>query len=179
MAYGITMDIVTSILQILLPAGLVLMGMYLTVKTLLQKDFEKRLVELRSQSTDQILPLRLQAYERVALLLERTSPHQLVLRVNNPVYNAAQFQQQMVHEVREELNHNLSQQIYMSDQAWSLTKQAIEETISLINTSAQHIAPDAPSIELAKAIFENLIRREEAPNDVALRVLKDELRVLY
>src|SRR6476661_6853155 len=101
------MEIAVALLQILLPAGLVLLGMYLTFKTLIQKDFEKRILELRAANTNEVLPIRLQAYERMALLLERTSPHNLVLRVNNPVYNVAQFQQQMVQEVRDELNHNL------------------------------------------------------------------------
>ena len=173
------MNIITSILQILLPGGLVLMGMYLTVKTLVQKDFEKRLLELRVQNTENILPLRLQAYERIALLLERTALHNLVLRVNNPIYNAAQFQQQMVQEVREELNHNLSQQIYISEEAWNLVRQVIEETISLINTSAQNVEPDAPSLELARALFESLILRDEAPSDRALRTLKKEIRLLF
>ncbi len=173
------MDIVTSIFQILLPGGLVLMGMYLTIKTLLQKDFEKKLLDLRARNTEAVLPLRLQAYERMALLLERTSPHNLVLRVNNPVFSVAQFQQQMVHEVREELNHNLSQQIYISPEAWALTRQAVEETISLINTSAQGLDAGAPGLELARAIFENLIRREEAPAERALRQVKDEVALLF
>jgi hypothetical protein len=123
--------------------------------------------------------LRLQAYERIALLLERTSPHQLVLRLNNPVYTVAQFQQQMVHEIREELNHNLSQQIYVSPEAWALTRQAIEETISLINTSGQGLPTERPSLELAKAIFEQLILREKAPNEDALRQVKEEVASLF
>jgi len=173
------MEILTSILQILLPGGLVLMGMYLTVKTLVEKEYAAKALELRTHSRNEILPLRLQAYERVALLLERTSPHNLVLRVNNPVYTAAQFQQQLLHEIREELNHNLSQQIYVSPEAWALTRQAIEETIGVINTAAQHVAPDAPGLELARAVFEHLIRLNQAPNEAALRLVKEEVQVLF
>ena len=173
------MDIITSFLQILLPGGLVLMGMYLTVKTLVQKDVEKRVLELRAQNTETVLPLRLQAYERIALLLERTNPHNLVLRLNNPLYNAAQLQQQMVAEVREELNHNVSQQVYISGQAWGLARQSIEETIALINTSAQTLEADAAGIDLARAIFENLILRNEGPSDQAMRTLKEEIQLLF
>jgi hypothetical protein len=173
------MDIVTSFIQILLPGGLVLLGIYATVKTLLENDYQKKALDVRARSSAEVLPLRLQAYERIALLLERTSPHNLVLRVNNPVYTAAQFQQQMVHEIREELNHNLSQQIYISPEAWALTRQAIEETISLINTSAQGLPLDGPSIELARAIFEQLINRQKAPNEDALRVVKEEVASLF
>jgi hypothetical protein len=112
-------------------------------------------------------------------LLERTSPHNLVLRVNNSVYTAVQFQQQMVQEVRDEMNHNLSQQIYITPQAWALTQKAIEDTISVINTSAQGVDPQGPSLDLARAIFETLIRTEAAPNEAALRVLKEEVQLLF
>ena len=82
-------------------------------------------------------------------------------------------------EVREEFNHNLSQQIYISDEAWTLTKNAIEEITSLVNTSAQRLNPEAPGIELARAIFEQLIERNEDPTERAQKVLKDEIRILF
>jgi hypothetical protein len=173
------MDIFTSFIQILLPGSLVLMGIYLTIKTLVENDYKKKALEVRSQSRDHILPLRLQAYERVVLLLERTSPHNLVLRVNYPVYNAAQLQQQLLHDVREELAHNLSQQIYLSAETWSLAKRAIEETIAIINTAAQSVDGQGPGLELARAIFAQLIQLPEAPNEAALRLLKSEVEMLF
>ena len=173
------MDVLNSFLQILLPGGLVLLGVYLTVKSFLQKDFEKRALELRAQHTETVLPLRLQAYERVALLLERSSPHNLILRLNNSAFNAAQLQSTLVSEVREEFNHNLSQQIYVSMEVWALTRNAIEEIIGLINTSAQGIDPEQPSLVLARRIFETLIERNEDPIDRAMRQLKEEIQTIF
>jgi len=173
------MDIFTSFIQILLPGGLVLMGMYLTVKALIEKDYQAKLLQTQAANKAEVLPLRLQAYERMALLLERTSPHTLVMRVNNAMYNTAQFQQQLVHEIREELNHNLSQQIYVSAEVWALTRQAIEETISIINSASQGVQPEAPAVVLARAIFEQLIQKQQAPNEAALRHLKEEVAQLF
>ena len=173
------MEILEDLIKILLPAAVVLYAMYLTVRTLTTKDFEKKVIELKSQNTGTVLPLRLQAYERMCLFLERISPHNLVVRINNPAYNSSSFQQVLLNEIREEFNHNLSQQVYMSDQSWALIKQAMEETISIVNKSASVVPPDARSLELAKMIFENLLQRSEDPTAKALRFIKNEIRQVF
>ncbi|HSZ26338.1 MAG TPA: hypothetical protein VK766_11480, partial [Cytophagaceae bacterium] len=146
------MEIIGDFLKILLPAAAVMYGMFLTVKSFLNKDLEKRLVDIRIKNNELVLPIRLQAYERMALFLERISPHNLILRVNDPAYNVIQLHQRMLMEIREEYNHNLSQQVYMSDQAWGLVKTSMEEVIAVINKSTINIPPDAKGIELAKMV---------------------------
>ena len=76
------MEYLVDLLKLILPAGVVLYGMYLVVMSFLSKEREKMLVELKSQHTESILPLRLQAAERICLLLERITPNNLVRRSN-------------------------------------------------------------------------------------------------
>ncbi|MGB3618157.1 MAG: hypothetical protein WBA12_08560 [Catalinimonas sp.] len=173
------MDILFDFLKILLPAGIVLYGMYLTVTSFLTREGERQQAEFRMKNADIITPVRLQAYERICLFLERTSPHNLVLRVNSPAYNAAQLQQKMLTDIREEYTHNLSQQVYVSDQAWLFVRNAMEEVIGLINTAAQKTDPEAPGVQLAKTVFELLLSREEDPTQRALRFAKNEIRQLF
>jgi len=173
------MEIFGDLIKILLPAGVVLYAMYLTVRSFLNKDLEKRLVDIKIKNNDIIMPIRLQAYERVCLLLERISPHQLVLRVNDPTYNVAEFQQMLLKAVREEFHHNISQQVYVSEQSWDLVKAAMEDIVMIINASAQQIRPDARGIELAKAIMEQLMQRNEDPVAKALKSVKAEVRMYF
>lgn len=173
------MEALADFIKIVFPAALVLAGIYATVTKYLQKDFEKKVLELRLQNANVIAPIRLQAYERIALLLERITPHNLLLRVNDPAFNAIDLQTKLLYEIREEFNHNLSQQIYMSDEAWTLVKKSVEDIIAIINTSAQQVAKDAPGIELAKKIFEQLINMPEEPTALALRSIKDEIRQIF
>lgn len=173
------MEILGDLIKILLPAAIVLYAMYLTVKAFLNKDFEKKLVEIKLKNTEQILPLRLQAYERMCLFLERITPQNLVVRVNNPNYNNYSFQQQLIAEIREEFNHNLSQQLYMSDQAWALVKNAMDEIIALINITAKELPPDGKSIELAKGILDNYLKNNQYPTENALKYLKNEIRQVF
>ncbi len=172
------MNILAELLKILLPAGLVLYAMFLTIRSFLTKQFEQKLIEIKTKNTEIVLPIRLQAYERMCLFLERISPGNLIRRVNNAEYNATELHGLLLSEVREEFNHNLSQQVYMSDEAWTQIRSALEEIVVLINDSAAQIPPDARGIELAKRIFEQIIEQNVDPTGRALKYIKDEIRIV-
>lgn len=173
------MEALILVIQITLPAAIVLYGVYLIIKTFLQKEFEKRAIEIQLKNKELILPTRLQAYERVCLLLERIAPANLVPRVNTPEFNSGFLHARLLSEIRDELNHNLSQQVYMSDQAWELTKHAVQEVTTIINHSAKNIDPEAKGIELVKAIFDQMVSRDEDAIATALTFVKNEIRKIY
>lgn len=173
------MEVLIEFGKIILPAGAVLYAVFLTVRMFLTKDLEKRLLELKMKNTDTIMPIRLQAFERVCLFLERISPNNLIMRVNDDEYKSGQFQQILLHEIREEFNHNLSQQVYMSDEAWNMVKNAMEEIVMIINEAAGSVDAESKSIELAKKIFEVTMGREKQAVDFALKTIKDEIRGVF
>jgi hypothetical protein len=170
------MELVADLIKVILPAGLVLWAMYLTVSSFIKKDLVQKELEIKAETTKTLLPIRLQAYERMALFLERISPNNLLIRLNGQTPNVLSFQQLMLSEIREEFSHNLSQQVYMSDEAWTTVKNAMNETVALINLSAKDLSPDAPAIELSKRIFEIMMGKEVNPSDEALKVVKQEMR---
>ena len=170
------MELVADLIKVILPAGLVLWAMYLTVSSFIKKDVVEKELAIKAETTKTMLPIRLQAYERMALFLERISPNNLLIRLNGRAENVVEFQQLMLAEIREEFSHNLSQQVYMSDQAWTVVKNAMNETVALINLSARDLSPEAPAIELSKRIFEVIMEKNVNPSDEALRVIKQEIR---
>jgi hypothetical protein len=170
------MELVADLVKVILPAGLVLWAMYLTVSSFIKKDLVQKELEIKAETTKMLLPIRLQAYERMALFLERISPNNLLIRLNGQTPNVLYFQQLMLSEIREEFSHNLSQQVYMSDEAWTTVKNAMNETVALINLSAKDLSPDAPAIELSKRVFEIMMGKEVNPSDEALKVVKQEMR---
>jgi hypothetical protein len=172
-------QLVGDLLKITLSAGMILYAMFLVVKSFLTKDFERRLLDLKVKNNEIVLPIRLQAYERMSLYLERISLHNLIVRVNDPSYNVAQLQQVLHMEIRNEFSHNLSQQVYMSDQVWVLIKKSTEDIISTINMAGSVLPQDAKSIELVKKVFDIQSNREEDPTAPALKFLKDEIRKAF
>lgn len=173
------LEFLSDLIKILIPATAVMYAMYLVVKSFLNKEFEKRLVDMKIKNTETILPIRLQAYERMALFLERISPGNLLVRLNDPSFNVGQLQQVLIQEIREEYNHNLSQQIYMSDQAWKLINGAKDEIMQLINNTAKELPGDARGLDLAKRMFDELMKREEDPVNMALVFLKSEIQKVF
>ena len=173
------MDATVELFKLLIPAVAVLYGMFLTIKLFINRDYEKKLIEMRSKSQETVLPLRLQAYERICLFLERISPHNIIVRLNDGTLSAKELQSLLLRDIRDEFNHNLSQQLYMSDEAWNLAKKAMEDIVSVINTSSSEMVEDAKGIDLAKRIFEKMLEKEPDPVENALTYLKDEIRQFY
>ncbi|MGY6523178.1 MAG: DUF7935 family protein [Mongoliitalea sp.] len=173
------MEYIADLLKIVLPAGLVIYGMYLTVMSFLNKEREKLLVDLKTQNTQTILPIRLQAGERLCLLLERITPNNLIRRVNNPTFSAADLHRQLLTEVREEFNHNLAQQVYFSDETWESVRRATESVVTLCNTALQDMPEDARGIDLAKRIFQLSLDQRSDAIQVALQNVKNEIRIFF
>jgi len=173
------MEILIEFGKLLIPALLVLYAMYLTVKSVLEKNLEGKEIDLKIKNYETLLPLRLQAYERIALLLERISPNNIMLRLNRPDLTAKEFQIILVKEIREEFNHNISQQIYIGEETWALVRKAIEDTINLINKSAMNMKEEAKSVDLTKAVFAEVMGDQVDSIQYALSQLKKEVSQFY
>ncbi len=124
-----------------------------------------------------VLPLRLQAYERMALFLERIEPNQLVMRIHAPGLTIPQEQNLLLTAIRTEFEHNLSQQIYISNQVWTEVSNAKNDIIDIINTVAEQMEEGADNQQFAEAL---LIAAAQKPVvDHALTVLKTDIQRLF
>lgn len=153
--------------------------MYLTIKSFISRELSKKEVDLKIKTMETVLPIRLQAYERMVLYLERISPHNIVVRVNDHGFNVADLRMRLLHDIREELNHNLSQQLYMSEELWTQVKTATEEVIAVVNQAASNLDQEAKSIELAKAIFDRMAAMKQDPIEIALSKAKEEIQKIF
>lgn len=174
------MEYFIEILKIILPAGAVFAAAYLIVKNFLDNDQKRRDSELKKLNQASTMPLRLQAYERIVLFLERVNPSSLVVRVNKNGMNAQQLHLELIKTIKSEYEHNLSQQIYMSAGAWELVKNAKEEIIKLVNISSTKIPQENSSNELAMMVI-NITSNlgKKLPNDIALDYIKKEVSHIF
>lgn len=168
------MDPLFEIIKILLPSAIVFLTAYYLVKNFLDHESRKRIVDLKLANQTVITPIRLQAYERVILFLERINPTGMVMRLNK-TGSAANFQGELLKTVRSEFEHNLSQQIYMSSKSWDAVVKAKEETIKLINVASVRVTPDSTAMELAQAIVSVASQLTELPTKAAIDFIKKEI----
>lgn len=172
-------DVFSDLIKVLLPAGLVLYAVFQVVRAFLNKQLIEKQQETRTEAFRQVLPLRLQAYERLSLLLERLSPNALLLRNVPQVLTARDLQQVLIAEIREEVHHNAAQQMYVSNNIWERVRLVSQELTSLVNRAAGDIAPDAPALELARKIGEYSVGRPSELWQETLNAVKAEARRLW
>jgi len=119
------------------------------------RRFKKNKVKTDGVVKKEILMLRLQAFERMILLLERISPGNMVMRLKQEGISSAEFYQVLVTTLRSEFDHNIAQQLYISHDAWQRVVAAREEILAIINSSYEQVDGNARSTELLKKILEN------------------------
>jgi hypothetical protein len=169
------MEIVFEILKIILPALLVMITAWFVIRNMLQDEHDRRRQELLLQTVKTITPVRLQAYERVILFLERISPESLIMRNANPDQSAQQLHSILVTSIRSEYEHNLSQQIYMSNEAWEMVKNARGTVVRIINSIATKLPPTATGEELSRLLIEEVMDMDSEPCRAAIDFVKAEL----
>lgn len=173
------MDQLLEILKYTLPSVVVFITAYFMLKMFLQNEEKKRKQELVLQNLKQITPLRLQAYERIILFLERISPESLLVRVNNPHYTSRQLQAEMLSTIRNEFEHNFSQQLYFSSETWEVVRNAKGNMVKIINLAAEKVKPDSPAINLSRTILEMVMEVGKAPTHIAIEVIRKEMQKIF
>lgn len=173
------MELIIDILKITIPGLIVAIAMYQLVKTQNERDYKVRLMELKQKNGEVVIPIRLQAYERIVLLLERITPRNLLLRVSGSGHTASDYHRLLLSEIRNEFSHNMSQQVYMSEQAWQQVKHAREEVVNLINRTYQDMPDKSKGTDLAKKILESILATETDPTARAISFVKQEIAQVF
>ena len=164
-------------------ATLALVGwiFYLLAKRYFDNQQKEQLLKIkmdeRAETLKVVTPIRLQAYERMALFLERISPDSLVLRCWKPGMDLRLLQGVMTKNIRDEWEHNLSQQVYLSPELWTRIREAKDEMINLVNSSAVSLTDETDPTRLAAGIFASAA--QHSPTSVALEAMHNELKELF
>ena len=138
------------------------------------KSEEKKLrLAMLKSNQKQALPIKLQAYERMTLFLERINPSSLIIRVNSINNDKNAYSVSLINSIEQEFEHNIAQQIYISEKCWSVIVASKNATIHIIKKTA-----DDTSITTAQALRESILKiilNNSSPSTAALSFLKDEV----
>lgn len=148
------MNTILELLKISLPATIVAASCLFLIVYFLKNEQKKLAATLKQESMKTAIGLKLQAYERIILFLERIHPRNSLLRFNLQDSNALQLQKELIGTIRQEFDHNITQQLYVSNEAWNLVKSAKESVLMGINKSASSLATNATATKLATRLLE-------------------------
>ena len=172
------METFLEIVKITVPALIVFLTVYLVMKTYLDKQYQIQLLQFKKDQKNTTTPLKLQAYERLSLFCERISVPNLVLRMKTKGASSAALRVSLLMAVQQEFEHNISQQIYISDQLWEIIKLARTETIELINSVAEKVDMKSDSDQLANALVNVYASMERSATQSALSAIRQEAALM-
>ena len=173
------MDVVLQIALIIFPAGAVLMTTIFFLRKESSQELRSMQIEMKKQRQEFFLPNRVESYQRAVLLMERIHPNSLVMRLHNPGLPARALQAEFLQAIRDEYDHNVAQQLFVSIQGWQMVKNSKEETVKIINLAGNQMSAAATGMDLSAKIFEIVAEIGELPTEITVDYLKRELQELF
>lgn len=170
------MIIMQELLKYIVPALIVLFAVWIVLGRMLKEEREKRRFELRRQDRNITNPIRLRGFERLALLLERITPEHILVNTDLNDMTMQDLQRHLLQTVRLECDHNLSQQIYVSDETWQSIILAKEETLNFINAIALQMPNGSSALQYAQTLITAYNQNGETPTQHAMQLLKNEAK---
>lgn len=136
-------------------------------------------IEANKENNQTLSKLKLQAYERLSLLLERTSIPSLIQNLGSNGMTAREFKLLALKLIQDEFNYNLSQQIYVTDQTWNIIKIVKEQTSIMLQQVEKTIPENANASEFCIALINHLQNAGEVPHEKGLKMIKHEIEVIF
>ncbi|MCC1485369.1 DUF7935 family protein [Winogradskyella immobilis] len=150
---------------------------YYFFKQHIENEFNLRKFTLQKDLQKDAFPIRLQAYERMALFLERISPSKLLIRVHPTSSNKEDYEALLIATIEQEFEHNLSQQIYVSDECWSIINAAKNATIQMIRKAS--LLEKAKTANKLREIILTDLMDKQPPSNAALSFIKNEVSEMW
>lgn len=169
----------TNILQMffyLLPALVVGLISFYFFKMFFNNEDRRRSFIIRQENQKTALPIRLQAYERMTLFLERISLGKLMLRVKPGQNSREEYENLLIQTIDMEFEHNLAQQIYLSAACWNVIKTSKNATIGMIRKAGK--LEDVQSADKLREVLLTNLMDQNSPTDTALEFIKKEVKDL-
>jgi hypothetical protein len=158
--------------------GTVYVAFYL-LKPYLDRSERVQMIELKKTISSQTLPLRMQAYERIVLFVERVNPANMLIRLAGTVDSASELHSLVVVEIRNEFQHNMTQQIYVSSKAWTVVKRVKDDTLSVVTNAVKALPENATALELSKTVLAHLSHLQDNPYDIAASIIREDMEQLF
>lgn len=169
--------VIVNALNFLIPAGIVFGTTYYLINKLVSEQHKIRLLELKKEHVRELTPIKLQAYERLTLFLDRISPDNLVVRLSKSGQSASQLRQELVQTILSEYHHNISQQIYISNDTWQMIRAVKDQIIDTVEDCYTTCSTSDSGPDLGKKILTRTMTINPQGTQTAIELLKKEIEI--
>lgn len=168
-----------EVLRSVLPSLVVFGVIYFFGNKWFEQRMRLKMLRYQQERKDVTIPLRLQAYERLSLLCERISLPALLFRVLRPGMRADELRLALLLTIQQEFDHNLTQQIYISEQLWQIIRIARDETVRLVDLVAEQTEPGADAQVMSQQLMGYAAAQPVKPLEKAMEAIRKETSLLF
>ena len=173
------MDHIFEIFKLTIPALVVFATTYFLVTRFLDKQNKETLAAVKMENGKTTIPLRIQSYERLVLFLERISPESLMIRTYRRDISANDLKIKLKKNISDEFDHNVAQQLYISNNAWASVSNAKNEMLTLINLTSERMNEKSTAEEFSKTFFQISAGVQIQSTNKSILLLKEEVRRMF
>lgn len=168
------LDRIIELLSFTIPSAITGLVAYYFFVTYTKSEEQKLKLSLLKENQKQALPIKLQAYERMTLFLERINPSNLLIRIGSVNNDKNAYAVSIIESIEQEFEHNLAQQIYITDECWNVIVASKNTTIQLISKTNK-LESITNAQDLREAILTKMIE-VSPPSKTALAFIKNEVK---
>ncbi|MBK8244459.1 MAG: hypothetical protein IPK88_13605 [Saprospiraceae bacterium] len=172
------MEFFLELLKLILPSFIVFLTVFYMLRMYFQHERLLRKSESQKAHREFSLPLRLQSYERLALFMERIKVSNLLLRFQSKDISAKQLVNTMMLAIQQEYEHNLVQQIYVSDKLWEIICLSKDEVLFSLDAAGQALVNEADASNAGTLILNQASQSADKAIETALLAIKKEIHLL-
>lgn len=155
------MDAFFDLLKYTIPGLIVAGTAYFLLKQYLDDRLLTEKLAQRRENNRLTLPIRLQAYERLTLLCDRAAIPNTLLRIRMPGMTMGELRGALLLAIRQEFEHNTSQQLYVSDTLWQIISVARDQALALVTHASETLDPKASDEEYVATLLRKLDEQGE------------------
>ena len=167
-----------KIFTILLVAAIIAFTVYHLIKMYFNTQYNLRAFETQHKYADQSVPLKLQAYERLIIMIERISVPNLISRLATKNMRAEELINTLMIGVNQEYEFNLTQQLYISDNLWKIIKLSKDEVLAGIHEATQDVDPNSSGAEASHKLLQYFSNSSADILAKARLAIKDEANII-
>ena len=156
-----------------------LMAVYYVLKNEIETFFDIKNLDFKKENRTHLLPLRLQAHERLIVFVDRLNPANLLVRLHQQGIELTTLQAGILNEIKSEYQHNITQQLYVDSVTWNVVKKLKDDTVAMINHAVKELPANSNGIELSKAVLQHMATIKENPYDLTIELIKKDIQKLF
>lgn len=174
-----SIDFILGLVAALSISGLlvVLFANYI-FKSAMHGYLKYKAIDLHRAEGASILPIKIQAHERMLIFVDRINPTNLLPRLHQKGIGLTALQSFVLNEINAEYQHNITQQLYLSAQTWLVIKGLKDDTIAMINNAVAHLPEEASGFDLSKKILQHMSSIADNPYELTMALIRKDVEGL-